>query len=93
MKISMMIVMSHLPQAVGRTIMEKACLIEKEPGVGKRNVEARTQATSSNSFLLREPECLRLTKCMQKAAESLHGIGDLYDRHARLLAYFDAEWY
>ncbi|KAL5523195.1 hypothetical protein ACEPAF_1462 [Sanghuangporus sanghuang] len=29
------------------------------------------------------PECLRLTKCMQKAAETLQGVADLYDNHAR----------
>ncbi|KAL5499175.1 hypothetical protein ACEPAH_1693 [Sanghuangporus vaninii] len=29
------------------------------------------------------PECLRFTKCMQKTAETLQGVADLYDNHAR----------
>ncbi|KAL5522561.1 hypothetical protein ACEPAG_8578 [Sanghuangporus baumii] len=29
------------------------------------------------------PDCLRFTKCMQKTAETLQGVADLYDNHAR----------
>ena len=28
-------------------------------------------------------DCLRLTKCMQKTAETLQGVADLYDDHVR----------
>ncbi|KAL5480860.1 hypothetical protein ACEPAI_9800 [Sanghuangporus weigelae] len=29
------------------------------------------------------PDCLRFTKCIQKTAETLQGVADLYDNHAR----------
>lgn len=67
----------------------KAYSRNKGLGVGVKVVEVSQIFVTNGSFRIvftKPLECLKLTKAMQKTAESLQSVADLYDDHVRIFS-------
>jgi sorting nexin-9/18/33 len=64
-------------------VVQKGLMNEEGAWCWRDNCEGKRSARMSYYSADQGLECLRLTKAMQKTAETLYTLGDVYDDHAR----------